>query len=122
MPEVSGCAHSLWRSVARYYTAVESVVVRILRTLDGEIPSGGTWHLELLRAASVPIAGGRPAVLTAETSRELRELLKFRHLARHGYDDDPDLARMEEHAGRIARAHEGLKVSLEVLDEWLRPR
>ncbi|HKQ67867.1 MAG TPA: hypothetical protein VJT73_00945 [Polyangiaceae bacterium] len=106
--------------VERYYTAVEAIVVRILRTIDGEAPSGGSWHLELLRAASVAIEGGRPAVLSGDSVKELRELLKFRHLAGHGYEEEPDLVRMQGHAERIARAHAGLVTSLGALDAWLR--
>ncbi len=104
----------------RFYTAVEAVLTRVLRAIDGEVPRGGTWHLDVLRAASVGIPGGRPPLLTSDTAKELRELLKFRHLARHGYGEEPDLSRMEEHAERIARAHGGLVTSLAALDRWLR--
>jgi len=113
-------ARALAFDVERFYTAVESLLVRTLRALDGDAPQGPMWHLELLRAAGVNIAGGRPALLSESALIELRELLKFRHLARHGYETDPDLARMNEHAATVGRASVALQVSLDRLDLWLR--
>lgn len=112
-------ARALAFEVERYYTAVEATLVRILRTLDGDVPGGDRWHQEVLRASSVAVAGLRPALLERASADELRELLKFRHLARHGYDTEPVLERMMEHAARVVRAHEGLGRSLRALDAWL---
>jgi hypothetical protein len=106
--------------IERYYTAVESVFVRILRLLDGDVPSGPSWHLELLRSVSLDIEGCRPAVISRSTADELREILKFRHLARHGYEREPELPKMVEHAERVARAHPSLAASLTDLASWLR--
>jgi hypothetical protein len=58
----------------RFYTAVESVLSRILRTIDGDVPAGVYSHAEILRAASVEVEGLRPAVLTEEATDLLREL------------------------------------------------
>jgi hypothetical protein len=80
----------------RFYTAVESVLARILRTLDGDVPGGPDSHVELLRAASVEVEGLRPAVLPEEATPLLRELLGFRHYARHGYDVAPERQRIDE--------------------------
>jgi hypothetical protein len=105
--------------VERFYTAVESALVRCLRALDGDVPAGANWHLEVLRAASVALPGGRPRLVSAEAVADLRELLKFRHLARHGYEQEPVLARMQEHAERVARASEHVAQSLGSLRAWL---
>jgi len=106
--------------VERYYTAVESLLARLLRTLDGSIPSGHAWHLELLSAAAARVDDGRPPLIGEEALEDLREVLKFRHLARHGYETEPELRRMEEHAERVARAHAALGVSFDALAAWLR--
>jgi hypothetical protein len=106
--------------VERYYTAVEATLARLLRVLDGDVPAGPSSHQEILRASSVAIDGGRPALLGGEALVELRELLKFRHLARHGYEADPDLVRMTEHAGRVMRGHSGLVLGLRAVGAWLR--
>lgn len=104
----------------RYYTAFESMVVRILRTLDGDVPSGHQWHLELLRAACVAVPGLRPRVVAPEAEADLRELLKFRHLARHGYEQEPELGKLEAHAERAVRAHVPLRDGFEALRSEIR--
>ena len=113
-------AFALAFQLERHYTAVEALVVRILRQLDGDVPSGPNSHLELLRAASVSLEGGRPAILSPEALTELRELLKFRHLARHGYEVEPNLTKLAELGVRVARLRVPLAESLEAFDRWLR--
>ena len=78
----------------RYYTAVESLISRAVLALDGSLPSGDRRHSELLRAASVPVPGMRPALISAPSVPPLRELLSFRHFARHAYDVEPDITRL----------------------------
>lgn len=106
--------------IERHYTAAEAMITRVLRQLDGDVPGGSTSHLEILRAASVALDGGRPAILSPAAFAELRELLKFRHLARHGYEVEPDLAKLTELAARVGRLRAPLDESLDALDRWLR--
>jgi hypothetical protein len=79
--------------IERWYSAAEATLARIVRTIDGDVPAGPTWHAELLRAASVAIDDLRPAIVSKDAATELRELLKFRHFARHGYDREPEPSR-----------------------------
>jgi hypothetical protein len=104
----------------RHYTAIEALITRALRQVDGDVPSGLSSHLEILRAASVALDGGRPAILSPEALVELRELLKFRHLARHGYEVEPDLVKLSELGARVAGLRAPLAASLDALDRWLR--
>jgi len=106
--------------VERYYTAVATLLTRVLRTVDGDVPSGAGWHQEVLRGASVSVEGVRPAVVPPEIVADMRELLKFRHLARHGYESEPVLPRMIEHAERVGRAHPMLVGALDAFGAWLR--
>ncbi len=106
--------------VERWYTAVEAILTRALRTLDGDVPTGSTWHQDLLRAAAAEIEGGRPALLSREAFAEMAELLKFRHLARHGYEMTPEPERMLDHGQRLQRAHASIRATLAALDAWLR--
>jgi len=46
-----------------YYTALETALERVARLLDEELPSGPSWHHELLEQMRVPVAGLRPAVV-----------------------------------------------------------
>jgi hypothetical protein len=64
------------------YGSVESILLRVARHVDGDVPSGGDWHQELLHAMGLAIEGIRPAVLSRESVSALRELLSFRHFFR----------------------------------------
>lgn len=106
--------------LGRFFTAIESVLARVLRTLDGDVPGGPDWHQELLRAAAVPIPELRPALIPREALPLLRELLGFRHFARHGYDVTPDPDRLHELARVAGEAHAHLERALVALDARLR--
>jgi hypothetical protein len=106
--------------IERWYTAVESLFVRILRTLEGDVPLGPAHHRELLRVASLAVEPLRPALLPPEAESDFRELLGFRHFARHAYDVEPEPARMLEHGARVARLQAALAVSLASLVARLR--
>ena len=104
----------------RFFTAVGALLTRALRTLDGDVPAGADWHQELLRASAVPVVGLRPALIPNEALPLLRELLGFRHFARHGYDTTPDPARLHVLARIAHEAHAHVERSLDMLDVHLR--
>lgn len=86
----------------RFYTAVEATLERLLQGLDGDAPRGASWHTELLRASCVPLPGLRPQLISATAANGLRDLLGFRHFARHAYDADPSPPRIDALASAIA--------------------
>ncbi len=105
--------------IERWYTAIESTLERALRSLDGSAPEGRSWHEELLRASGLTIDGFRPALISGEAVEALREVMRFRHFARHGYDREPDVDRVDE-LGRVAlAAHSACVASLGELRAWL---
>jgi hypothetical protein len=105
--------------IERWYTAIESALERALRSLDGSTPEGRSWHEDLLRNAGLPIEGFRPALVSRQAVEGLREVMRFRHFARHGYDREPDVDRVDE-LGRVAlAAHTACVVSLGNLRTWL---
>ena len=106
--------------IERWYTAVEGLFERILRTLEGEVPEGASRHRELLRLAVVAVEPLRPALLPLSVQGDARELLGFRHLARHAYDVEPDPERMRAHADRVARVQVALCASMAALVVRLR--
>jgi hypothetical protein len=99
----------------RFYTAVETALERAIQGLDGAVPRGAHWHAELLHSASVAVPGFRPALLTAESAAALRELLGFRHFARHSYDAEPDSKRLVELAAQVAIVASAWRVSMPAL-------
>ena len=103
----------------RYYTGAEALLSRALRAMDGDVPSGGSSHQEILRAASVAIDGLRPAIVSNEVFLQLRDLLAFRHYARHGYDAEPRSNRVGEIAGLLLQMHPALVACIRRFADWL---
>ena len=58
---------------------------RIAIHIDGKIPKGDDWHIELLMQMARPVKGVRPAVINQDVTEKLKEYLRFRHLFRHMY-------------------------------------
>jgi hypothetical protein len=73
-----------------YYNAVERFLERVAVEMNGGLPGGPDSHARLLARMSREVAGVRPAVLGAESRRQLEEYLRFRHLFRHRYGFELD--------------------------------
>ncbi len=105
--------------IERWYTALESTLERALRSLDGSCPEGRSWHEDLLRASCHAIEGYRPALVSKQGADAMREVMRFRHFAWHGYDREPEVERVDE-LGRVAlAAHAACADSLRELRTWL---
>jgi hypothetical protein len=65
--------------------ALEQAVERLVQDVDGDLPRGRSYHRDLLDRAARPLAGVRPAILGAETRRDIGLLIGFRHAFRHSY-------------------------------------
>lgn len=88
----------------RFYTALETGLERIVRTLEGALPKGADAHSALLHDVTLPLPTVRPAVLGETTADGLRPLLRFRHFVRHSYAvawDRKRLAEVLRHAEEI---------------------
>lgn len=68
-----------------FYTGLENVFHAIASTIDGQVPEGMRWHVDLLRQMSLDIEGVRTPVIAKETEKILEEYLRFRHLFRKRY-------------------------------------
>ncbi len=88
-----------------YYTALETLCERVARQLDENVPTGATWHADLLSQMQVEVPGLRPPVMPSEVVGELHELRKFRHFFRNAYVLDFDPALIRAHAERLGRIH-----------------
>lgn len=88
-----------------YYTALETLCERVARQLDENVPTGASWHADLLAQVQIEVPGLRPNVIPPDAVGELHELRKFRHFFRNAYvlDFDPTLVR--SHAQRLVRIH-----------------
>lgn len=68
-----------------WYTALETGLERIARLLDQTVPTGPTWHVDLVAQMQLEVAGVRPAVFPMAAASALHELRKFRHFFRNAY-------------------------------------
>ncbi len=98
------------------YTALEAVLERVLRLVDGVIPEGPASHVEL---AALEVEGLRPALFGADAKPGLHELRSFRHFVRHGYAVELDAARLRALAATAAALRPLLARDLDRLDAWL---
>ncbi len=69
------------------FCAMESVLERLVRAIDGNLPSGQDTHAQLIDRAANQISGLRPAMISKETAADMHLLRAFRHVMRHSYGD-----------------------------------
>ena len=68
-----------------FYCGVERIFERIAEELNGGIPEGENWHIQLLKDMTLQIEEVRPAVISKELVAELKGYLEFRHRFRKIY-------------------------------------
>jgi hypothetical protein len=111
---------ALASGIEKIYGGIEKALVRIARSIDGDVPEGADWHITLLRRMSRPGPSGRPIVLAPDTRRQLDQLRAFRHRERNSYAEElrADLvmgiaadisATLDSVAADIRRLQEALK-------------
>jgi hypothetical protein len=101
------------------YGAIESIMERIVRTIDGDLPIGSDWHQALLHTMGLEIDGVRPAMLSRESVAGLRQILSFRHFFRHAYAVELDPARLAELRRVLAESAPQLDAELMAFDAFL---
>jgi hypothetical protein len=102
-----------------WYTGVETIVERVARLIDRELPEGDRWHRELLAQALVDVPGVRPAILPGELAGALADLLSFRHFFRHAYGVVLDRTRIEPLLTTLAAVEPAVRGALDRFDVFL---
>lgn len=106
-------------TIHAWYTALETCVERVVRQLDGEVPSGPDGHRRLLEQAALAIPPTRPALLPSVADRALHELLAFRHFFRNAYAVELDATRLAENLRRLSSVHAAVRAHLEAVAAFL---
>ena len=114
--EIGGVAATLHE----FYSVAENLFKRIALELNGGLPAGGDWHVQLLRDMALEIPGVRPAVVRRSTANQLKEFLDFRHRFRHTYGFELRWPPMRELVGRVPAAQEALQDDVERFVSFLR--
>lgn len=102
-----------------FYTGVERCSNIIVLELDGGLPAGPDWHVQLLRRMITPIEGVRPAVLDEELAEILDEYLRFRHLFRAVYGFELRKERLLALAGNLSHVGDRFTAQLSRFVEFL---
>ena len=102
-----------------YYTALESLLERILVAIEGKAPIGTAAHAEILRLATRPIEAVRPPLLDPTRLDALDELRRFRHFFRHAYALDLSHLKLRRALDPFAALHTGVDADLAGLLEFL---
>src|SRR3989304_4370711 len=78
-----------------FYCGVERIFERIAEELNGGIPEGENWHIQLLKDMGLEIEKVRPSVISHDVSKRLREYLEFRHRFRNIYGFELEWEKMK---------------------------
>ncbi|AEE91028.1 MAG: hypothetical protein GXW90_03835 [Tepidanaerobacter acetatoxydans] len=68
-----------------FYGGLERLFQLIAENMDGTIPTGASWHQELLRQMTADIPKIRPAVIDVDLRSKLDDYRAFRHIVRNVY-------------------------------------
>lgn len=103
-----------------FYAGLEHIFVVIAEMVDGSLPTGASWHQDLLRQMTAEIAGVRAAVLSSDLFPLLDRYRGFRHVVRnvYAYMLDPKLvgALVDDLPEASRRVHEQLQRFADELD------
>lgn len=104
-----------------FYAGLERVFLIVAERIDQSVPSGASWHQELLLQMAVELPDTRPAVISAELVDELDRYRGFRHVVRNVYAHVLDARRVGELVEglppTLARLRADLTAFAEALDE-----
>ncbi len=106
----------------QFYTGIESILERVALQLDGGMPRGASWHLDLLSQMAEAREGVRPAVIDEPLWARLKMYLDFRHFFRHAYGFELKWVRLSPLALGLEETFEMLRASLGRLWEKLATR
>lgn len=67
------------------YTGLERLFEMIARRVDLTLPTGETWHRDLIKQMTQDLAGVRPSVISMESAFVLDKFRRFRHLVQNVY-------------------------------------
>lgn len=98
---------------------MEKIFQRIVLRLDGDLPAGPNWHVQLLRRMTTSVEHVRPAVLDEATAQALGEYLHFRHVFRAVYGFELRRSRLRELAKDLPDVFTALQAQLTQFLEFL---
>jgi len=95
-----------------FYSGAENIFHAIAGAVDERIPSGMSWHVELLNQMTLNIEGVRSPVISRDTAKALEEYLRFRHLFRKRYGFDLEWAGIKRLLGKLPHTFDAVEQDL----------
>lgn len=95
-----------------FYNGVENIFQTIAKRVDLEIPSGESWHRDLLYQMASFIESRKP-VISQTTVERLRPYLGFRHVVRHTYTFVLEWPKMQKLIWELADVWTAVKSDVE---------
>lgn len=68
-----------------FYSGVERLFELTARHIDEAVPTGESWHQDLINQMAQEMPNVRPAMISADVAAGLDEYRRFRHLVRNAY-------------------------------------
>ena len=91
---------SIAKKLADVYNGMENIFKRVAREVDMHLPTGDSWHKDLLTQMTEQRLE-RPPVISEKTSSRLDDLLKFRHAFNNIYAEELVYEKIEPRAKSI---------------------
>jgi hypothetical protein len=96
--------------LAQFYSGLENILKRLSRYHGVALPTGETWHADLLKHFCEPSLTPLPALFDATLAGQLASFRKFRHVVFHGYGFQIDWGRMEEGVAEVDSLLAAIKI------------
>ncbi|MEW6229453.1 MAG: hypothetical protein AB1700_15410 [Bacillota bacterium] len=103
-----------------FYSATESAFERIVKYFDGGLPTGESWHRDLLARAATEIPDVRPVVISKALQKQLDDYRRFRHLFRNVYELNLDWDKLIPLLSRLPAVNGNLQEEFGGFTEFLR--
>ncbi len=104
--------------IADVYNGIERIFQQISSEVDKYTPSGEKWHTDLLNQMTEH-KDKRPQVISLNTVKRLKRLLKFRHRLNNIYKYELIFPEVEKHAKQIATLYESVSEELDTFITFL---
>lgn len=109
---------SLALKLHNFYTGCERIFKIIASELNGGLPSDYNWHQRLL-SRMANSQNNRPAIISQDTAKQLKDYLSFRHVVRNVYGFELDRNRVNELVNHYYLVWENFNREVNEFINWL---
>ena len=112
---------SIAKKLADVYNGIENIFKRVAREVDIHLPTGDSWHKDLLTQMTEQ-RPERPPVISEKTFPRLDDLLKFRHAFNNIYAEELVYEKIEPRAKSIDELFASVSKDLSIFIDSLAKR